>query len=481
MTDDLAYLDATAQAELVRSGSLSPLELVDAAIVRIEKLNPELNAVIHPSFDKARAAASSADLPDGPFRGVPFLIKDILCTVAGEPYHDGMRFLKELNWTASVDSFLAQKFRSGGLISLGRTNAPELGILPTTEPVAYGPTRNPWNLEHSTGGSSGGSAAAVASGMVPIAHANDGGGSIRIPASECGLFGLKPSRGRTSLGPEFGDVQAGLVAEHVLTRSVRDSAAILDLVAGPMPGDPYFAPLPSRPFLSEVGADPGTLRIGLLSEAPGGAADVHPDCLAAIGEARALLESLGHVVEDSAPQGLEDPEYIAQFLTLWACGIAAAVDEWSVRTKRRIGKDDVEPLTWALAEMGRTYSGAQLLGAVGWLQAGARRIGMWFASGFDLLMTPTLAEPPPRLGEMASDPENPLQPIFRAAGVTPFTPLFNATGQPAVSLPLYWNTDGLPIGVQLAAPYGREDVLFRLSSQLEAARPWAERIPPVHA
>jgi amidase len=317
--------------------------------------------------------------------------------------------------------------------------------------------------------------------MVPMAHANDGGGSIRIPASECGLFGLKPSRGRTSLGPEFGDVQAGLVAEHVLTRSVRDSAAILDWVAGPMPGDPYFAPTPSRPFLTEVGAHPGILRIGLLTEAPGGAADVHPDCLEATRDAATLLESLGHVVLESAPEGLEDPEYIAQFLTLWASGIAAAIDEWSGRTKKRITKEDVEPLTWALGEMGWTYSAAQLLAAIGWLQAGTRRIAMWFASGYDLLMTPTLAEPPPKLGEMASDPENPLQPIFRAAGVTPFTPLFNATGQPAVSLPLYWNGGGLPIGVQLAAPYGREDVLFRISSQLEAARPWADRTPPVHA
>ena len=222
MADDLAFTDATAQAELVRRRDSTPRELVDAAIARIERLNPKLNAVIHPLFEKARAAAASPDLPEGPFRGVPFLIKDILCTVAGEPYHDGMRFLKDLDWTATIDSFLAEKFRSSGLISLGRTNAPELGILPTTEPVAYGPTRNPWDLERSTGGSSGGSAAAVASGMVAIAHGNDGGGSIRIPASECGLFGLKPSRGRTSLGPELGDVQAGLVCEHVLARSVRE-------------------------------------------------------------------------------------------------------------------------------------------------------------------------------------------------------------------------------------------------------------------
>lgn len=481
MSDDLALLDATGQAELVRRGEVSPLELVEAAVVRIEKLNPELNAVIHPSFDRARAAARSPDLPRGPFRGVPFLVKDILCTVAGEPYHDGMRFLRDLGWTAPIDSFLIQRFRAAGLIPLGRTNVPELGILPTTEPEAFGPTRNPWNLMHSTGGSSGGSAAAVASGMVPIAHGNDGGGSIRIPASECGLFGLKPSRGRTSLGPEFGEIAAGLVCEHVLTTSVRDSAAMLDCVAGPMPGDPYVAPVPERPFLLEVGADPGRLRVGVLLEAPGGTADVHPDCLAAARDAAALLSSLGHVVEESAPDGLRDPEHVARFLTLWAAGVAASLDEWSARTGRTIAQQDVEPLTWALAEMGRSYTAPQLLGAIGWMQATTRRIAFWHASGFDLLLTPTLAEPPPRLGEMAPDHDNPLLPILRAAGVTPFTPLFNATGQPAASLPLSWNESGLPIGVQLAAPYGREDVLIRVASQLEEARPWTGRLPPVHA
>jgi len=392
-----------------------------------------------------------------------------------------MRWLKKRNWVAPIDSFLAQKFRAAAVISLVGRNAPELGILPTTEPEAYGPTRNPWNLERSTGGSSGGSAAAVASGMVPIAHGNDGGGSIRIPASECGLFGLKPSRGRTSLGPEFGDIHVGLVCEHVLAKSVRDSAAVLDCVSGPMPGDPYYAPPPARPFLQEVGADPGRLRFGVLLTAPGGTADVHPDCVAATRDAIGLLESLGHTVEDSAPANLDDPEYIAQFITLWASGVAASIDEWSARTRQRITKEDVEPLTWALAEMGRAYSAAQLLTSIGWLQAGARRIGMWYASGFDLLLTPTLAEPPPRLGEMASNPDNPLQPIFRAAGVTPFTPLFNATGQPAASIPLYWNAEGLPIGVQIAAPYGREDVLIRISAQLEEAHPWKDRAPAVHA
>src|SRR6266540_6223581 len=248
MADDLAFLDATAQAELVRNGEASPKELVEAAIERIERVNAELNAVIHPLFDKARDVASSPDLPDGPFRGVPLVLKDLICHTAGDPFHEGMRLLKDLGWTEREDTYLAAKFRAAGFVFVGKTNTPELGILPTAEPEAYGATRNPWNTGHSTGGSSGGSAAAVASGMVPVAHANDGGGSIRVPASECGLVGLKPTRGRTSLGPEFGDVQAGLVAEHVLTRSVRDSAAVLDVVAGPMPGDLFIAPPLRRPF-----------------------------------------------------------------------------------------------------------------------------------------------------------------------------------------------------------------------------------------
>jgi amidase len=479
-SDELAGLDATAQAELVRTGAATPKELVEAAIERIERLNPVLNAVIHPLFDKAREQAAS-ELPDGPFRGVPMVVKDLICRTAGDPMHEGMRFLKDLGWTEREDSFLAAKFRAAGFVFVGRTNAPELGILPTTEPEAYGPTGNPWDTGRSTGGSSGGSAAAVASGMVPVGHANDGGGSIRIPASECGLFGLKPSRGRTSLGPDFGDMISGLVVEHVVTRSVRDSAAVLDAVAGPMPGDPYAAPPPARPHLEEVGANPGRLRIGFFTEAPGGTTDTHPDCVAAVQDAARLLESLGHAVEPSAPAGIEDPEYIGQFLTLWGSGQAWNLDHWSARTGRTIGQQHVEPLTWALAEMGRQYHGGQVLSAVEWLQRGARRIAEWYEGGFDLLLSPTIAEPPPPLGEFVQPPDNPLQAIFRAASIVPFTPLFNATGQPAASIPLFWNEEGLPIGVQLAAPYGREDVLFRICAQLEDARPWRGRRPPVHA
>src|SRR5207244_2860751 len=271
MSDDLALLDATAQAELVRQRRVTPRELVDAAIARIERVNPKLNAVISQRFEKARAEAAAPDLPDGPFRGVPFLLKDLICHSAGDPYHAGMRLLRELGWVERYDTHLAARFRAAGFVCLGRTNVPELGPAPTTEPLAYGPTRNPWDTGRSPGGSSGGSAAAVAAGLVPVAHANDGGGSIRIPASACGLVGLKPTRGRTSLGPDTGESWAGAVAEHVVTRSVRDTAALLDAVAGPMPGDPYFAPPPARPFAAEVGLDPGRLRIGVLARVPGDA------------------------------------------------------------------------------------------------------------------------------------------------------------------------------------------------------------------
>ena len=265
------HLDATGQAQLVRNGEVSPREVVEAAIERVEALNGELNAVIHPLFEKALESEPA----DGPFRGVPMVIKDLVCTTAGDPHHEGMRFLRDLGWRADQDSWLAGRFRDAGFVFIGRTSTPELGILPTTEPEAYGPCRNPWDTSRSPGGSSGGSGAAVASGMVPIAHASDGGGSIRIPASACGLVGLKPSRGRVSMAP-LGDFASGLAIEHVVSRSVRDAAALLEWVADPPPGEPYVAPARTRAYPEEVGADPGRLRIGLMTQAPGGQIEVHP-------------------------------------------------------------------------------------------------------------------------------------------------------------------------------------------------------------
>ena len=495
MADALGDHDATALAALIRAGEVKPLELVDAAIARIETLDPQLNSVIHRRFDRARAEAAALgagpdpDADAGPFVGVPFLIKDIACHQAGEPFHEGMRFLRDRQWRADSDTYLAARFRAAGLITVGRTNTPELGIVPTTEPVAYGPTRNPWDRSRSPGGSSGGSAAAVAAGLVPAAHANDGGGSIRIPASACGLVGLKPSRGRVSLGPDA-SFSALVVCDHVVCRTVRDCATFLDVVAGPMPGDPYVAPPPARPYREEVSAGPGRLRVGLLTTAPAGLA-VHPDCVAAAEAAGRALEALGHHVEVSHPAALDLPDWSPHFMSLWSAGVALGLDGWSSRTGAVIGADDVEPLTWALAELARTLPTPVLLRSLDWLMRTTRLVAEWWdppdsgaspASrnrGFDLLLTPTLAEPPVPLGTFDPAPGNPLAGFMRAASFTPFTPPVNVTGQPAISLPLARTAEGLPIGVQLVAAYGREDLLLRVAAQLEDATPWTNRRPPI--
>lgn len=481
MPDELARLDAVAQAERVRRGDVTPRELVDAAIARIETRNPQINAVITPLFERAREEAGSANLPDGPFRGVPFLLKDFGCHTAGDPYHQGSRFLKDLGWTAAEDTYMAAKLRQAGFVFLGKTNTPEFATLPTTEPAAYGPSRNPWNTNHSTGGSSGGAGAAVAAGFVPAAHANDGGGSTRIPASECGLVGLKATRGRTSLGPEYGEVWQGLVNEHVVTRSVRDTAAILDVVAGPMPGDPYAAVPPARPFLQEVGAAPGRLKIGLLADVPGHTVPLHTDCAAAVIETGRLLNELGHTVEESYPGALDDEvERRRHVWALLTSAIAAHVEALHRQTGGNVARHDLEPNTWAMVEIGRSRTARRYIEAIEWLHADTRRIAAWWHDdgGFDLLLTPTIAEPPPRLGEFTSPPDDPLAAARRSVAFMPFTVPFNVTGQPAVSLPLSWNAEGLPIGVQLVAAAGRENVLFRVAAQLEAARPWADRWPP---
>jgi amidase len=485
---DLGALDATAQAELVRRGDLSALELVDAAITRIEKVNPELNAVIHPLFEKARTAAREAHTIDTPFGGVPIVLKDLDGSSAGDPLHLGNAALRDAGYVAGHDSYLFAKLRAAGCIPVGKTNTPEFGLLPTAEPKAYGPTRNPWNTEHSSGGSSGGSAAAVASGMVAVGHAGDGGGSIRIPASACGLFGLKPTRGRVSMGPDLGEAWAGLVVRHVVTRTVRDSAAILDVISGEMPGDPYTAVPPARPFAQEVGADPGRLRIGLHTSTPGSLAVTDDECVAATEDAGRLLESLGHHVEVAAPAAFDDLELLMAFSTVMAAGVVADVEELARMLGRAVTADDVERLTWAQYEQGRNESAIDYLRAVNGAHAWTRRMARWWApaeldgEAFDLLLTPTMAEPPPRLGEIDPNADEPFEALGRATPFAVYTAPFNVTGQPAMSVPLYWqaSTD-LPIGVQLAAAHGREDVLLRVAAQLEEARPWRDRRPPVHA
>ncbi|HEY2386491.1 MAG TPA: amidase [Candidatus Binatia bacterium] len=472
---EIDWLDATAQAELVRKGDVSPRELVDHAIARIERLNPTLNAIIHPRFEKARA---EADAPAaGPFRGVPFLLKDILGMQAGEPYHMGLRRLRDLGVAIPIDSYFTQKIQAAGFVILGRTNVPELGTLCQTESEAYGPCHNPWNLEHSTGGSSGGSSCAVAAGLVPAAHANDGGGSIRIPASECGLVGLKPSRGRTSFGPAVGAPVGGMVSDGVVTRSVRDTAAILDVLAGAMPGDTFVAPPPTRPYVREVGAPTGTLRIGLMTAAPGGTFQPHPDCTAAATAVAKALASLGHRIEEAHPDALDDAELGHHFTVMYSTHIAHTLDRIGELTGTPFTEADVDAVNWAMKTTGDATSAPRYHATVDWIYEFTRRIAEWHAGGFDLLLTPTIAEPPPRLGELVPTPATGHAVGMRAAQIACWTLPFNLTGQPGISLPLHCNAAGLPIGVQLVAAYGREDLLLRVAAALEAAMPWADRRP----
>ncbi|MGH3745124.1 MAG: amidase [Mycobacteriales bacterium] len=472
---DIAWLDATAQAELVRSGEVSATELLEGALERIERLNPTLNAVIHPLFDRARRQAAAGS-GDGPFAGVPFLLKDFAAELEGTPFSEGTDLSGD--YVSTTTQLITERFLAAGFVICGKTNAPEFAILPTTEPRRFGATRNPWDTGRTPGGSSGGSAAAVAAGMVPVAHANVGGGSIRIPASCCGLVGLKPTRGRVSMAPQYGDVMSGLVCEHVVTRSVRDTAALLDILSAPVPGEPYVAPAPRGPsFLAATRSAPGPLRIGLVTAAPTGV-PVHPDCVAAVSDAAALCESLGHRVEPTTIDGAAD--VVPHFINVWAAGNAWIMADWEKRLGRQATESDVEPLTWALVEMGRGLSSPQYLQALQELQRASRTMAEQLTD-LDVLLTPTVAEPPPPLGTFDSPPGSPLDGLFRSAGFVPFTPPFNISGQPAISLPLHWSESGLPIGVQLAGRYGDEETLLALAAQLEQARPWSDRRPPVGA
>jgi len=475
LADDTRWLDATDQAALVRSGEVSARELLDAAIERIERIDPALNAVNIRWFEHARTVADG-DLPDGPFRGVPFLLKDLWSHFEGQTLSNGNQALKDAAPVSTADTTLVQRFKAAGLVTAGRTSSPEFGSLPTTEPTAWGRTRNPWNTEHSPGGSSGGSAAAVAAGLVPIAHASDGGGSIRIPASCCGLVGLKPSQGRITLGP-FRD-ESNLGVELCVSRSLRDTAAMLDAVHGPGVGDTVMAPAPSRPYVEELGAPTGTLRIGVLDHHPFGAA-IHPECATAARNAAALLESFGHHVEHAFPVAMANPEFGRRFGALWSTNMATAIARIAAQLGRDLTDDEVQLHNRAQAQFARNVSGVDYAMALAANVEFRRAVQQWWADGWDLLVTPTLAEPPTRVGEFDDQADSPMAPMVRSAQYVAFTPAFNASGQPAISLPLHTTADGLPVGVQLVAAYGREDLLFRVASQIEAAQPWAHRRPNI--
>lgn len=481
--NEIGWLDATAQADLVARREVKASELVTAAIERIERLNPQLNCVIFQRYDKARAEARDpARIDAEPFGGVPFLMKDLIQTVEGEPLSWGWKPFRDAGIIADVTSYVAGKFRAAGLITLAQTTTPEWGATLSTETRAAGSTRNPWNLERVAGGSSGGSAAAVASGMVPIAHGNDAGGSIRIPASFCGLVGLKPSRGRTSLGPAHAEFWHGLCEEGVLTRSVRDTAAALGVVEGYMPGDPWTAPPPSRPYRDEIGQTPGRLRIGFMDRAPEFHPGVDSECAAAVRNAARLLETLGHTVEANFPKALDDGRLGSAFGKVVAGGEAKQAAEVEKMLGRPVGPADFDEWTWFLVERGRRMSAASYLLACEWFNEFSRAAAGWWSGGFDVLVTPTLAQPAPRLGIFKLRPgEHPRDIGVRLNEVSPFTVPWNISGQPAISLPLHITADGLPVGVQFVAAYGREDVLLRLAAQIEQAAPWADRRPPVHA
>ena len=483
IANDLASYDATAQAELVRSGQVSAAELVGAAIEAAQRVNPQINAIIHPRYEAAVAEAASIDAAagsgDAPFAGVPMVVKDLGCVMKGEPHHQGTRALKAIDYRSPVDSALYRRFRAAGFVAIGRTNTPEMGSTITTEPLAYGPARNPWNLDHSTGGSSGGSAAAVAAGVVAVGHANDGGGSIRVPASECALVGLKPSRGRVSLAPLVGESWAGATIDGCVTRSVRDTAAVLDAISGYETGDPYVAPPFARPLVDEVGAAPVRLRIGVLDRSPN--VESHPDCEAAVAVAAKLLESLGHHVDESWPEAMSDPGFPDRFVTVVAANTAHDQRIMEGILGRPIAEGDLEPDNVFFGELGRSVSVADYLLTVTAQHTWTREMLSWWhpadgSVGHDLLLTPVIATPPPPIGYLAGPKGG-----MRVRELLQFTAQFNVSGQPAISLPLYWTADGLPVGVQLVAAYGREDLLVRIAAQLEAAQPWMSRRPQVTA
>jgi len=490
---DYGRYDALGLAELVRTGQVSPAELLDEALARTAAVNPKINAVIHLMEGRAREAIA-AGLPEGPFRGVPFLIKDLMTAYAGEPMRCGSRLFKD--FVPPEDEELTRRYKAAGLVIFGKTNTPEFGVSNVTEPELFGPTRNPWNLERTSSGSSGGSAAAVAARIVPAANANDGGGSIRTPASNCGLVGLKPSRGRNPTGPQAPDVWWGFIGEHVVTRTVRDCAALLDATAGDYPRQLMKLAPPERPFLDETRREAGRLRIAFSFDA-GLGKSLHAENRRALDTTAAALDRLGHeVVEVRLP--LPPESFIDGYAALIAADVAATLRLAGQIVGREATSDDVELATWILAKIGEAQSGADVASALWTMQAFSREWLGW-SGGFDALLTPTVGVPPLPIGAfklstlqrqglkvLAALPSGALlsqrarvteafEPVFEAS---PYTMVANVTGQPSLSLPLHWTDDGLPMGMLFTARIGDEATLFRLAAQLEQAMPWRDRVAP---
>lgn len=463
--------DGLGLAELIRRGEVTPEEVLEAALERVAERNPKLGAVVIETFDRARATVG-AGLPEGPFRGVPFLEKDLYAEMEGVPSTNGCALYRGL--VAPRSSELVRRHERAGLVILGKSHSPEFGVTPSSESRLYGVTRNPWDPDRTPGGSSGGGAAAVAAGLVPLAHATDGGGSIRIPASCCGLFGLKPTRARNPVGPDVGEGWSGMSVGHAVTRSVRDSAALLDATQGADLGAPYWAPPPARSFQAEVESEPGRLRIALTTRTFNGA-PTHPDCVGAAEEAARLCAELGHEVTEAAPD-VEAEALSEAARVIVAANVRANLEERAAALGRAFGPDDVEPITWLLAQAAEGASATRYARALRVIHASGRRVARFFESQ-DVLLTPTLALPPPKLGRLSlsnPDLDDYLAHLLPAIG---FCQLANAAGNPAMSVPLHWNEAGLPIGVQFAARFGDEATLFRLAGQLERARPWATRRP----
>lgn len=468
--------DALGLADLVRRGEVSPRELLEAAAERADEVNGQVNCLVTPMYTEAAEFIESGQGRTGAFAGVPFLLKDLRATYAGVPTTAGSRLLRDE--VAKYDSEIVLRHKQAGLVIFGKTNTSEFACCPSTEGVLFGPTRNPWNLSLSAGGSSGGAAAAVAAGIVPAAHGSDGGGSIRIPAACCGLFGFKPSRGLNPSGPDYGEAWNGVSQEHAITRSVRDSAGLLDATAGPAPGDPYFGPPVPRSFLEETTLSPGRLRIAVQRDALTGA-PVHGDCLDALDQTVGLLEELGHTLEEAVPE-YDVAAVGAAYPVIIAANVQAQIDQFVERTGEPVAEDQIERVIRILAEIGHQRTAADMARAIWTIHRVGRQVAPFFQQ-YDVLLSPVVATPPPPLGvlnTMRDDIEGYLKAVF---SFIPFTALANQAGLPAMSVPLNWNSQGIPIGAHFMAGFGADGLLFRLAAQLEQARPWAHRRAPLHA